>query len=142
MWSIPARRPCCAANETLRDATKRSAALARRGKRRARAKRLDIGRDVQRLDIGELADPVLLAPGEESADGGHVGRAGVPVADGRGEEFGEAAGRAFAGIGDDAGHHTTTTAWSRMETRAARLRVSWPVGSGSVSGASLGMGLA
>ena len=32
------------------------------------AKRLDIGRDVQRLDVGQLADLVLLAPGEEPAD--------------------------------------------------------------------------
>ena len=29
------------------------------------AKRLDIGRDMQRLDIGDLADLVMVAPGEE-----------------------------------------------------------------------------
>ena len=31
------------------------------------AERLDVGGDVQRLDVGELADLVLLAPGEEPA---------------------------------------------------------------------------
>ena len=31
------------------------------------AERLDVGGDVQRLDVGELADLVVLAPGEEPA---------------------------------------------------------------------------
>ena len=55
------------------------------------AERLDIGRDVQRLDVGELAELVVLAPGEEPADGMQVGRPGVLVADGGGEELQEAA---------------------------------------------------
>jgi hypothetical protein len=33
---------------------------------------LDIGRDMQRLDIGELTKPVTLAPGEEPAGGMQV----------------------------------------------------------------------
>ena len=60
---------------------------------------------MQRLDVGELADLVLLAPGEEPADGRHVGHARVPVADGGGEELQKPPGRVLAGIGDDAGHH-------------------------------------
>ena len=31
------------------------------------AERLDIGGDVQRLDVGDLADLVMVAPGEEPA---------------------------------------------------------------------------
>jgi hypothetical protein len=30
--------------------------------------RVDVGRDVQRLDVGELAELVVLSPGEEPAD--------------------------------------------------------------------------
>ena len=56
---------------------------------------------------------MVLAPGEEPADREHVGRPGVPVADGAGEEFQEAAGRAFAGIGDDAGHHNGSVVENR-----------------------------
>jgi hypothetical protein len=58
---------------------------------------------MQRLDIGELADLVLLAPGEEPTDRGHVGGPGVPVADGGGEECQEPVSGMLAGIGDDAG---------------------------------------
>jgi len=60
---------------------------------------------MQRLDISELADLVVLAPGEEPADSRHIGRAGVPVADGGGEEFEKALGRMLAGIGDHHRHH-------------------------------------
>jgi hypothetical protein len=52
-----------------------------------------------------LADMVLLAPGEEPADGDHVGGARVPVADGGGEEFQETPCRTLAGIGDNTRHH-------------------------------------
>jgi hypothetical protein len=48
------------------------------------AKRLDVGRDVQRLDIGELPDAVVLAPGEEFSHGMQVGQPRVFVADGCG----------------------------------------------------------
>jgi hypothetical protein len=68
------------------------------------AERLDIGGDVKRLDVGELAQLVMLAPGEEPAHGMQIRRAGVPVADGRGEEFQEAARRSVAGVGDDRRH--------------------------------------
>ena len=60
---------------------------------------------MQRLDVGELADLVLVAPGEEPADGPVIGHAGVLVADGGGEEFQEAAGGLVAGVGDHARHH-------------------------------------
>ena len=66
--------------------------------------RLNIGRDVQRLDVGELTDAVVLAPGEEFSHRMQVGRAGVPIADGSGEEFQEAARRVVAGVGDDRRH--------------------------------------
>jgi hypothetical protein len=68
------------------------------------AERLDIGSDVQRLDIGELADLVMVAPGEEPADRMQIRRPGVPVAGGGGEEFQEALRRRVAGIGDDHRH--------------------------------------
>jgi len=69
-----------------------------------RPKRLNIGGDVQRLDVGELADAVVLAPGEEPAGGMQVGRAGVLVADVGGKEFQEAAGSLVAAVGDDRRH--------------------------------------
>ena len=59
---------------------------------------------MQRLDVGELAELVVLAPGEEPADGMQVGRPGVLVADGGGEEFQEAARGVLAGVGDDRRH--------------------------------------
>ena len=62
--------------------------------------RLDIGGDAQRLDVGELADTVALAPGEEPIDRMQVGHAGVLVANGGGEEFREAASGVLAGVGD------------------------------------------
>ena len=65
---------------------------------------LDIGRDVQRLDVDKLAQVVVLAPGEEPAYRMQVGDARVLVADGGGKEFEEAARRMVAGIGDDCRH--------------------------------------
>ncbi len=67
-------------------------------------KRLDIGGHVQRLDVGDLAEPVMVAPGEEPDAGMIIRHAGVFVADGGGEEFEEAAGGLVAGGGDDARH--------------------------------------
>ena len=46
--------------------------------------RLDIGGDMQRLDIGDFADGVLVAPGEEPRGGAIIGHAGVLVPDRRG----------------------------------------------------------
>ena len=66
--------------------------------------RLDIGGDMQRLDIGDLANLVLVAPGEEPATGPIIGHAGILVPDRRGEEFQEPARRLVAGGGDDARH--------------------------------------
>ena len=62
--------------------------------------RLDIGGDVDRLDVGELVDAVLLQPGKKVAHGPVIGHAGVLVADRRGEEFEEAARSMLAGVGD------------------------------------------
>ena len=65
---------------------------------------LNIGRDVQRLDIGEAAELVVLAPGEEAAGRMQIGRTGVLVADSGGEEFQEAASGGVTGVGDDRRH--------------------------------------
>ena len=64
-------------------------------------KRLDIGGDMQRLDIGELTELVVVTPSEEPACGVQVSCARVPVADGDAEEFQVAAGRLVAGVGDE-----------------------------------------
>ena len=66
---------------------------------------LDIGRHMQRLDIGNAADAMPVAPGEKIANRPVVSHAGVLVADGGGEEFQEPARRLVAGVGDDARHH-------------------------------------
>ena len=68
------------------------------------AERLDIGGDVQRLDIGNLADLVMVAPGEEPDAGAMIRHARVLVADGGGEELEEAARGLVAGGGDHARH--------------------------------------
>jgi hypothetical protein len=63
--------------------------------------RLDIGGDVQRLDADELVDAVRLEPGKEMRHAAVVGRSGVFVANGGGEEFEEAPRGVLAGVGDD-----------------------------------------
>jgi hypothetical protein len=76
---------------------------------------------VQWLDICELAELVMFAPGEEPVGGMQVGRPGVPVADGGGEEFQEASAM-IAG--------TTMEAATAAEIRgalAAGTTVSWVV---------------
>jgi hypothetical protein len=52
-----------------------------------RLQRLDIGGDMHGLDIGELADAVLLDPGEERAHGPVISHARVLVADVGRKEF-------------------------------------------------------
>jgi hypothetical protein len=47
---------------------------------------LDIGRDVQRLDISDAADPMPIAPAEKIANRPVVRDAGVLVADRGGED--------------------------------------------------------
>ena len=61
---------------------------------------------MQRLDIGDLADLVMVAPGEEPLGGPVISHAGIFVADGGGEEFEEAARGLVAGGGDNARHET------------------------------------
>ena len=68
------------------------------------AERLDIGGDVQRLDIGNLADLVVVAPGEEPSCSPVIGHAGVLVADGGGEKLEEAPRGLVARSGDHARH--------------------------------------
>jgi predicted glycosyltransferase len=48
---------------------------------------LDIGRDVQRLDIGQLADMVTVAPAEKQFRRPVIRHARILVADGGGENF-------------------------------------------------------
>jgi hypothetical protein len=66
---------------------------------------LDIGRHVQRLDIGDTANAVSVAPGEKIASRPVVSHAGVLVADGGGEKFQEPARGLVAGVDDHARHH-------------------------------------
>ena len=51
----------------------------------------DIGRNMDRLDVRELTDPVLLDPGKEVARGPVMGHARVAIADTGGDELGETA---------------------------------------------------
>ena len=71
--------------------------------------RLDIGGNVDRLDIGELVDPVLLKPGEEVAYGPVIGHPGVLVADRCGKELQEPARRMIASAGDHCRHREPAT---------------------------------
>jgi hypothetical protein len=64
---------------------------------------------MQRLDVGDLADLMLIAPGEEPHGSVVIGLPRVLVADGGGEEFEEAAAGAAA-------------------TAEGRLPVSWRLG--------------
>ena len=59
---------------------------------------------MQRLDIGDFADGVLVAPGEEPAAGPVIGHARILVPDRRGEELEEATRGLVAGVGDHARH--------------------------------------
>jgi len=65
---------------------------------------LDIGGDMQRLDIGELTELVVVTLSEKSAYGVQVSGARVPVMDSDSEKFQVAAGRLVAGVGDDRRH--------------------------------------
>jgi hypothetical protein len=66
------------------------------------AERLDIGGDMERLDIGDLADLVPVAPFEEPHGGPVIGLPCVLVADGGGEEFQKAQRGLVASRGDHA----------------------------------------
>ena len=68
------------------------------------AKSLDISGHVQRFDIGDLANLVMVAPGEERRGGPVIGHAGILVADGGGEELEETARGFVAPRRDDRGH--------------------------------------
>ncbi len=59
---------------------------------------------MQWLDIGDLADLVLIAPFEEPHDGMVIGRPRVLVADGGGEEFQKAARGLVASVSNHARH--------------------------------------
>jgi hypothetical protein len=82
----------------------RGQVLFHRGLRGRHLKRLYIGGDVNRLDIVELANAVLLDPGEEVAHGPVIGHPGVFVADLGGEKLNEASRRVIADIGDNRRH--------------------------------------
>ena len=68
---------------------------------------------MQRLDIGDLADLVMVAPGEEPSAGTIIRHARVLVADGGGEEFEEAAGGFVAGGGDNTGRQNAVAGGDR-----------------------------
>jgi hypothetical protein len=82
-----------------------------------RLQHLHRGGDVDRLDVGELADLVLLDPGEKMAGGPVIGHAGVLVADGGGEEFEEPARRMSAGAGDHCRHNERAAQRRRLDRR-------------------------
>jgi hypothetical protein len=82
-----------------------------------RLQRLDIGRDMEGLDIGELANPVLIEPGEERAYGPVIGHARVVVLDRGGDKIEEPACCAIAGIGDHRGHDKRTVQRRRRDRR-------------------------
>jgi hypothetical protein len=59
---------------------------------------------MQRLDLADLADLVMVAPGEEPSCSPVIGHAGIFVADGGGEELEEAADGFVARGGEHARH--------------------------------------
>ena len=81
---------------------------------------LDIGGDVDRLDVGEFADPVLLDPGEKVAGGPVIGHAGVLVADRGGEELQEAPRGVVTGIGNRGRHRERIAPPRRARRRRGR----------------------
>ena len=68
---------------------------------------LDISGHMERLDVGQLMQPVLLAPSEKPADGPKICLPGVFVADGGGEELQKPPRGVLAGAGNEA--------WDRAE---------------------------
>jgi hypothetical protein len=83
---------------------------------------------VQRLDVGELGQFVVLAPGEESADRMEVSRPRVLVADRGGEELHEATRGLFPASATIAG--TTMLVDTVATVRPGSVTVSWRVGFG------------
>jgi len=72
---------------------------------------------MERLDIGEIADTVLVEPSEERAHRAVIGHVRVLVADRGGEELEKAASGMIAGIGDHDRH------WDRtVQGRSDRRR--------------------
>jgi hypothetical protein len=61
---------------------------------------LDVGRDMQRLHVGDRRDAGALAAGQKFVRRLRIGAPRVLVTDVRGEEFEEAVGSARAGGGD------------------------------------------
>ena len=91
---------------------------------------LNIGRDVQRLDVGQLADPVTVAPGEKQLHRPVICHARILVPDRGSEEFQKAPGRGVAGAGNDAWHHDDAVSGRNRRHAGARhgdvtLRIIW-----------------
>ena len=80
---------------------------------------------MQRLDVGDLADLVMVAPGEEPSCSLVIGHAGVFVADGGGEEFEEAAGGLVAGGGDDTAAPGCRRGWRPPGSWTSKLTTSY-----------------
>jgi hypothetical protein len=69
------------------------------------------------LDIGELANAVLLEPGEERTDRPVIGHARMIVLDRSGEEFEEPAGCTVTGFGDHCRHGQRAVECRRRDRR-------------------------
>jgi hypothetical protein len=89
---------------------------------------LDIRSDVERLDIREFANAMLLEPGEERTRGPVIGHPGVVVLDRGGEKIEETARRAIAGVGYHR-RHDERTAQRRRRDRCRGLDHCRQVGS-------------
>jgi len=72
---------------------------------------------MQRLDLVQGAEPVMLAPGEEAAGRMQIRRPRVPVADRHGEEFKKPCCRGIAGVGNGRRHHDRRRDRARQSRR-------------------------
>ena len=84
-----------------------------------RLQRLDIGGDVQRFDVSELADLVLPDPAKEVAHGPVIGHAGVLIANLCCKEFQEPSDRVVAGACDHRRHSDHAPHCRRLNQRRA-----------------------
>jgi hypothetical protein len=95
------------------------------------AERFDVVRNVERFDLGELADLVTITPGEKPVGRMKVSRAGVFVGDIRREEFEEATGGCSPASATIKG--STISVISTATAREGPRTVNWRLGSGRVA---------
>lgn len=78
---------------------------------------------MQRLDGGQRSERVMVASGEEPAHRPVVGRPGIFVVEGVGEEFQKMPGGLLGGVGDERRHNAV---WGGGATAFDReKRVTW-----------------